>query len=57
MSKLRPLVVTVAALFAFAATAFAGPSKVAWSKCYPGFGPSFECGTVQVPPFVFFREP
>jgi pimeloyl-ACP methyl ester carboxylesterase len=49
MSKLRALVLAVAALFAFAATAFAGPSKVAWSKCYPEFGPSFECGTVQVP--------
>jgi pimeloyl-ACP methyl ester carboxylesterase len=51
MSKLRVLVVPAAALFAcagFTAAAFAGPSKVAWSKCYREFGP-FECGTVQVP--------
>jgi pimeloyl-ACP methyl ester carboxylesterase len=46
---LRALAAAVALLFVSTATAFAGPSKVAWSKCYSEFGPSFECGTVQVP--------
>jgi pimeloyl-ACP methyl ester carboxylesterase len=52
MLRLRALIALAAAMFACATFAVdagpAGPSKVAWSKCYSQFGP-FECGTVQVP--------
>jgi pimeloyl-ACP methyl ester carboxylesterase len=50
--RLRILIAVAAAIFVGAAVTadatFAGPSKVAWSKCYANIGP-FQCGTVQVP--------
>jgi pimeloyl-ACP methyl ester carboxylesterase len=51
MSKPRTLLAVIGLWLvgaAFGGTAFAGPSKVAWSNCYQQLGP-FQCGTVQVP--------
>jgi len=52
MARLRASLVCTALLFvlvgATAGEAFAGPGKIAWSKCFSKMGP-FECGTVQVP--------
>jgi pimeloyl-ACP methyl ester carboxylesterase len=52
MTRLRAAVACVAVVCvcagAGAGGAAAGPGKIAWSKCYPQFGP-FQCGTVQVP--------
>jgi len=45
------VVVLVVPAFALAAAAAAAPPtpKVSWSPCYKDVGPSFQCGTVQVP--------